>query len=385
MIDPDFIRRHKLRGTALRLYVVLLGYKRAKATAFPSRDTLAKDLGVSVRAVDYAKAFLEERHLISWTHRKTNSGRLADEYIVGEDVSRLNRFDFSTSLPAPKGEDSVSLRETTSSPHGRQDLLPNNTKRKKTNRKNTKHKNNTPTGGVADAAPPPRGTSLSAACTTQPTPLDLSTSAPISTAFQDPTATSPLIKETSPCVSGLLPPWDEEDEEEEPIPVGGETDRLEAEDEEDDLELDEEARYMVLPDEIEPVLKVYQTVHAEMVGREFNITEAHKRAIYNTKPGSGFIVEHFRGPLLDVEFLRALFVFCRTRIGGWPEHDWELHSNDLSPLVVLRDGPVNRLIGLVHAARGVRNWKYKRLLGRLEPQGELARVISRLAQSGAVQ
>lgn len=70
MLDPDFIVRHKLGGNQLRIYITLLGYKRAKDTCFPKRETLARDLGISVRSVDSNKAKLDEKQLTSWTQRK---------------------------------------------------------------------------------------------------------------------------------------------------------------------------------------------------------------------------------------------------------------------------------------------------------------------------
>lgn len=272
---------------------------------------------------------------------------------------KKSRFDFSTSLTAFVAEDIFSPQEKDASPVGRSDVPPKNTNRKKTNRKKTKINHNPPTGGVADgAAPPHRAEVPSASNSTRPAQSNETTSA----------KEGHVDAQTCPDIPGLQPV----ESNKEALKVAWE--------ENEELDHDEDAMYMVSPEEYGPVLKVYRAVYVEVFGREPQITQKQKQAIYNSRPGSGYLSEHFRGPLLDIEFMRALFVFCRTHIPDWKGHEWELHSNDLSPLVVLRDGPVNRLLGLVRAARGIRNWKYMKLLASLPPEGELARRIAALTR-----
>jgi len=65
-IEQSLLTNTEIDNGSLRLYLILLSYARNKITAFPSRDTLAKDMGCSVRNVDILKNKLKAHGLLSW-------------------------------------------------------------------------------------------------------------------------------------------------------------------------------------------------------------------------------------------------------------------------------------------------------------------------------
>ena len=81
-IPIDMVKDLRLSARALRLYCNLLGYARAITTCFPSRDTLSRDIGVSVRQIDRLKNELKASGLLSWKQRKNKERRLSNTYTL---------------------------------------------------------------------------------------------------------------------------------------------------------------------------------------------------------------------------------------------------------------------------------------------------------------
>jgi hypothetical protein len=81
-IPIDLIRDLRLSAMALRLYCDLLGYARAITTCFPSRETLSRDIGVSVRQVDRLKNELKALGILSWKQKKNKERRLSNIYTL---------------------------------------------------------------------------------------------------------------------------------------------------------------------------------------------------------------------------------------------------------------------------------------------------------------
>ena len=185
--------------------------------------------------------------------------------------------------------------------------------------------------------------------------------------------------------AAAIPPFEEEDDETDP--TLGESDALEHDDDGSDISssgedigFDADARYMILAEDWEPALAKYREAYFKRFGKEPAITEGHKQAFHHSSPGCGYQAQHMRGPLLDPHFVDTMLVFCRTPLPDWNAHDWEVNSNDLSPCVVMRDGPVNRLLGLVRQVQSKdrRNTAGKRRLDSLPP--ELAQMVRNLAK-----
>ena len=65
-IERSLLVNTEIDHSSMRLYLILLSYARDKITAFPSRDTLAKDMGCSVRNVDLLKKKLQSYKLLAW-------------------------------------------------------------------------------------------------------------------------------------------------------------------------------------------------------------------------------------------------------------------------------------------------------------------------------
>lgn len=68
-IERSLLVNTAIDHSSMRLYLILLSYARDKISAFPSRDTLAKDMGCSVRNVDLLKNKLKKYELLDWTTR----------------------------------------------------------------------------------------------------------------------------------------------------------------------------------------------------------------------------------------------------------------------------------------------------------------------------
>src|SRR5208283_5512721 len=81
-LSPDIANDERLSDKGLRLYVILLGYARAKTTCFPSRQTLAKAVHCTVRYVDKLKASLKGIGLLTWEHRIFKDGRVHNYYTL---------------------------------------------------------------------------------------------------------------------------------------------------------------------------------------------------------------------------------------------------------------------------------------------------------------
>lgn len=73
---PHWIMRHeKITGNALRLYLQLRSYAGSKEVAWPSKKTLAKDLGVALNTIESAINALVEIGCIEYVSRFTDDGR----------------------------------------------------------------------------------------------------------------------------------------------------------------------------------------------------------------------------------------------------------------------------------------------------------------------
>lgn len=68
-IERSVLINTDIDNATLRLYLILLSYARDKITAFPSRETLAADMGCSVRNIDLIKNKLKKHDLLRWETR----------------------------------------------------------------------------------------------------------------------------------------------------------------------------------------------------------------------------------------------------------------------------------------------------------------------------
>lgn len=68
-IERSILIDKNIDHPSLRLYLILLSYARDKITAFPSRDTLAEDMGCTVRNIDLIKNKLQKYKLLDWETR----------------------------------------------------------------------------------------------------------------------------------------------------------------------------------------------------------------------------------------------------------------------------------------------------------------------------
>lgn len=106
------IRDCDISDGAFRLYSVLLIYCRQEATAWPGQETLAKDIGRSVRQVQYLLSQLKDIGLVDWKQNGHSSnryhvfkaplkGRFADTQNISPlDTQNISRLD--TQLIAPE-------------------------------------------------------------------------------------------------------------------------------------------------------------------------------------------------------------------------------------------------------------------------------------------
>jgi len=74
-IERSLLIDKKIDNPSLRLYLILLSYARDKVTAFPSRETLAEDMGCSVRNIDLIKNKLKKLELLDWTTSYNGSNK----------------------------------------------------------------------------------------------------------------------------------------------------------------------------------------------------------------------------------------------------------------------------------------------------------------------
>lgn len=74
-IERSLLIDERIDNPSLRLYLILLSYARDKVTAFPSRETLAKDMGCKVRNVDLIKNKLKKIGLLDWVSKYNGSNK----------------------------------------------------------------------------------------------------------------------------------------------------------------------------------------------------------------------------------------------------------------------------------------------------------------------
>lgn len=74
-IESSLSKDKKIDHPSFRLYIILLSYARDKVTAFPSRETLAEDMGCSVRNIDLIKNKLRKIGLLDWTSKYNGSNK----------------------------------------------------------------------------------------------------------------------------------------------------------------------------------------------------------------------------------------------------------------------------------------------------------------------
>jgi len=80
-IETSLLIDKNIPDNALRLYLVLLSYARNKTTAFPSRETLANNIGKTTRTVDTLKNKLKQLGLLSW-ESKFNGSNIYNFYTL---------------------------------------------------------------------------------------------------------------------------------------------------------------------------------------------------------------------------------------------------------------------------------------------------------------
>jgi hypothetical protein len=71
-----------LSNGAFRLYLCLMGYARQHTTCFPSRATLADNMGVEIKTIDRLKKQLKEAHLLDWEKSLGTNGWKKNTYIL---------------------------------------------------------------------------------------------------------------------------------------------------------------------------------------------------------------------------------------------------------------------------------------------------------------
>lgn len=81
-VEIEMIRDKNISNGAFRLYTNLLAYARANTTCFPSRATLAEDLGVKPITIDRNKAELKEKALLDWVKYIGKDGREHNKYTL---------------------------------------------------------------------------------------------------------------------------------------------------------------------------------------------------------------------------------------------------------------------------------------------------------------
>ena len=69
LISPD------IDHSSMRLYLILLSYARDKVVAFPSRETLAKDMNCSTRHIDTLKKRLKKAGLLDWEYKHNGQNK----------------------------------------------------------------------------------------------------------------------------------------------------------------------------------------------------------------------------------------------------------------------------------------------------------------------
>lgn len=138
-LSPDIAEDERLSDKGLRLYIMLLGYARAKTTCFPSRQTLAKAVHCTVRYVDKLKAALKEIGLLDWKHRVFRDGRVHNYYTLlkYKPIQGKRPSDRGNADP-PTGEMQDASPENCRTPDRGSAVPRNNTNSKNTDRKDKK-------------------------------------------------------------------------------------------------------------------------------------------------------------------------------------------------------------------------------------------------------
>jgi hypothetical protein len=81
-VSIDLIDDTNLSNGAFRLYLRLMGYARQRNTCFPSRATLAVNMGVEVKTIDRLKKQLKDANLLNWTKYLGKDGRNHNTYTL---------------------------------------------------------------------------------------------------------------------------------------------------------------------------------------------------------------------------------------------------------------------------------------------------------------
>jgi len=92
LVDKKLLTDTSIDNASLRLYLILMTYARNKDVAFPSRETLAKDMGVSVKHIDTLKRRLVEKGLIDWRSEKKSGFIRKNIYTIKENVNKDNSY-----------------------------------------------------------------------------------------------------------------------------------------------------------------------------------------------------------------------------------------------------------------------------------------------------
>jgi Helix-turn-helix domain len=372
MIDPEFLRKHDLKGNELKLYLMMMSYKRAHDTCWPARSTLAKDLGITTRSVDRCKAALERKQLVSWAHKKV-AERLVDEYVLGENITAKSRFNFSTSLPSSTGDDVVSPGETETSPYRRRKSPP-----KKTNGRRLIEEDESkriPDRGddvEATSSPSIRGvkdTKITERIGTQTNsitpeasilPVNWNTSCSINldtSCSNNLEESSPVNLDTSCCVDLdarcpiILGPigctvleFDDEGngyDEQEPIGCVGSLE-FDDDDEERDRDLEEDI-WAAYPFEIDALIPIYQEAHIKVFGVPYRLRGEEDPSTYsgilNGKPDPYMSYDL---DSKDIPFVRENMEGIMTYAATPVPDPYRWKCKDYSPSVILNEGVVRR-------------------------------------------
>jgi hypothetical protein len=125
-VSVNLIKDLNISLGEFRFYLLLMSYARAKTTCFPSRATLAKEMGVGIRAIDKWKASLRDLGLLQW------------EKYIGKDGREHNIYTLMKYRPLAKtGDQKVSRQKNSRSSDSRTVVLGKNIKSKNTKSKNT--------------------------------------------------------------------------------------------------------------------------------------------------------------------------------------------------------------------------------------------------------
>jgi hypothetical protein len=138
-VNLELIDDLNISNGAFRLYLRLMGYARQRTTCFPSRATLADNMGVKIKTIDRLKKQLKEAHLLDWTQYLGKDGRNHNTYTL------LSYKPIEGHTRPLKENNSVIQQGTTVSFERGQEGISNNT-----NNKNTKIKNTTTNSVVVE-------------------------------------------------------------------------------------------------------------------------------------------------------------------------------------------------------------------------------------------